>query len=71
MGAECGSQETVSAMVQSAREINESGPDVVIYGMVPSSLVSRPAACEGWLHAESADRQRSRRCPLWQAGGRD
>ena len=37
---------------QFAREINESGPDVVIYGMVPSSLVSLPAACEGWLHGE-------------------
>ena len=42
----------MSAMVQFAREINESGPDVVVYGMVPSSLVSRPAACEGWLHGE-------------------
>ena len=39
--AERRSQETVSAMVQFARESNESGPDVVVYGMVPSSLVSR------------------------------
>ena len=50
--AERRSLETVSAMVQFAREIHESGPDVVVYGMVPSSLVSRPAACEGWLHGE-------------------
>ena len=50
--AERRSQETVSAMAQFAREIDESGPDVVVHGMVPSSLVSRPAACEGWLHGE-------------------
>ena len=50
--AERRSQEMVSAMVQFARECNESGPDVVVCGMVLSSLVSRPAACEGWFHGE-------------------
>ena len=39
--AERRSLETASAMVQFARDINESVPDVVVYGMVPSSLVSR------------------------------
>ena len=38
-------------MVKFAREINESGPDVIVYGMVPSSLVSlgQPSAKGGFL----------------------
>ena len=36
--AERRSLETVSAMVQFARDINESGPDVVVYGMVRGRL---------------------------------
>ena len=40
--------------------------------MPPCLSLSRPADSEGWLHAEGADRQRSRRCLLWQlAGERD
>ena len=33
------------------------------------SCLSRPTDSEGWLHAEGADRQRSRRCPQWQLAG--
>ena len=43
---------TTLATVKLAGESDESAYDVVVYGMVPSSLVSRPAACEGWFHGE-------------------
>ena len=60
---------TTLATVKLAGESVESASDVVVYGMVPSSLVSRPAACGGWLHGEVDALngcKRHRRACLWR-----
>ena len=66
--------EVTTATAKLARESDESASDV-LGGRLPVrallSFLFRPADGDGWLHAEGADRQRSRRCPLWQARGED